>query len=253
MDYMAKINELTASKAGLIAQADKLIAENKFGEELTKLQGDIKNTAAQIAQVTELAAASANGAVQIPAIPTEPKNDKGIRLFENFADQLRAVKNAAGGVVDDRLSKLNKEFYNATGMNEGIGTEGGFAVQTDFAGMLMDTAAKAGNILPLVDKYEVSPAVPMPLSGLKSTKHLWPLPSSAAYRFTGRPKQLKLSRQKLRLSKKKSNSKNSWVWLTRPLSSNPTAILFHNFTVVRLRLVFSVKWNPVLSAQPVQA
>ncbi len=156
MDYMAKINELTASKAGLIAQADKLIAENKFGEELTKLQGDIKNTAAQIAQVTELAAQSAAGAVTIPAMPTEPKDDKGIRLFGNFAEQLRAVKNAAGGVVDDRLSKLNKEFYNATGMNEGIGTEGGFAVQTDFAGMLMDTAAKAGNILPLVDKYEVS-------------------------------------------------------------------------------------------------
>lgn len=156
MDYMAKINELTASKAGLIAQADKLIAENKFGEELTKLQGDIKNTATQIAQVTDLAAASAAGAVAIPAAPTEPKNDKGLRLFDNFADQLRAVKNAAGGVVDDRLSKLNKEFKNATGMNEGIGTEGGFAVQTDFAGMLMDTAAKAGNILPLVDKYEVS-------------------------------------------------------------------------------------------------
>lgn len=156
MDYMAKINELTASKAGLIAQADRLIAENKFGEELTKLQGDIKNTAAQITQVTDLAAASAADAVQIPAIPTEPKNDKGLRLFDNFADQLRAVKNAASGNVDDRLGKLNNEFKNASGMSEGIGTEGGFAVQTDFAGLLMDSAAKAGNILPLVDRYEVS-------------------------------------------------------------------------------------------------
>jgi HK97 family phage major capsid protein len=41
-------------------------------------------------------------------------------------------------------------------MNEGVPSEGGFAVQTDFAGMLMQTAATAGNILPLVDKYEIS-------------------------------------------------------------------------------------------------
>jgi HK97 family phage major capsid protein len=156
MDYMAKINELTASKTALISAADKLIAENSFGEDLTKLQGEIKDLSAQIAQVTDLAAASAAGAVAIPAAPAEPKNDNGLRLFGNFADQLRAVKNAAGGVVDERLLRLNKEFKNASGMNEGIGTEGGFAVQTDFAGLLMDSAAKAGNILPLVDRYEVS-------------------------------------------------------------------------------------------------
>lgn len=154
MDYMARINELTASKAQLIAKAEALLADNKYGEELTNLQTEIKNTATQIQQVTDHAAVSAAGAV--PAAPTEPKNDKGLRLFDNFADQLRAVKNAAGGVVDERLTRLNKEYQNASGMNEGIGTEGGFAVQTDFAGFLMESAAKAGNILPLLDRYEIS-------------------------------------------------------------------------------------------------
>lgn len=86
----------------------------------------------------------------------QPKSDKGLRVFKSFAEQLKAVKNAADGNVDQRLIQLNREFQNSSGMSESIGTEGGFAVQTDFAGMMMDSAAKAGNILPLVDQYTVS-------------------------------------------------------------------------------------------------
>jgi HK97 family phage major capsid protein len=85
----------------------------------------------------------------------QPKSGEGIRVFKNFAEQLKAVKNAASGTMDERLVKLNNEFKAASGANEGIGTEGGFAVQTDFAGLMMDSAAKAGNILPLLDQYEV--------------------------------------------------------------------------------------------------
>jgi HK97 family phage major capsid protein len=155
MDYMAKINELTNTKAQLIAKAEALIAENKYGDELTNLQTEIKNTAAQIQQLTDMAAMSASGAV--PAGDPEPKDNKGLHLFDNFAEQLRAIKNAATtGAVDERLTRLNKEYQNAAGMNETIGTEGGFAVQTDFAGMLMESAAKSGNILPRVDRYNVS-------------------------------------------------------------------------------------------------
>lgn len=83
----------------------------------------------------------------------EPKQNKAPKLFKNLVEQLKAVKNqAVSGIVDERLIKIN----NATGMNEGVGSDGGFAVQTDFAGMMMDTAVKSGNILPLVDRYEVS-------------------------------------------------------------------------------------------------
>jgi HK97 family phage major capsid protein len=91
-------------------------------------------------------------------LAAQPRNadDKGIRVFKNLAEQLSAVKNATNGIVDERLNRLNKEFKNASGMSEGVGTDGGFAVQTDFAGMMMDSAASAGNIIPLVDQYEVS-------------------------------------------------------------------------------------------------
>ncbi len=76
------------------------------------------------------------------------------RPFKNLADQLRSIKNAATtGRIDDRLLQVNNA---ALGGNEGIGSEGGFAVQTDIAGAMMETAAKAGEILSRVDQYEVS-------------------------------------------------------------------------------------------------
>lgn len=91
----------------------------------------------------------------------QPRNGgNGIRPFKNFVEQLKAVKDAASnGIVDERLKRLNAEFKNsALGMNESNDSDGGFAVQGDFAGMLMSTAATSGNILPLVDAYEISEA-----------------------------------------------------------------------------------------------
>jgi HK97 family phage major capsid protein len=91
----------------------------------------------------------------------EPKQNTGIKVFKNLAEQLQAVKKTAEtGIVDERLQRLNNEYQsqvkNALGASEGVGTDGGFAVQTDIAGGMMDSAAKSGNILPLVDSYEVS-------------------------------------------------------------------------------------------------
>jgi HK97 family phage major capsid protein len=86
----------------------------------------------------------------------QPKSEKRLKLFNNFGEQLMAIKRqATTGVVDDRLLRIANES-RATGGSVGIGSDGGFAVQTDFAGMMMETAAKSGNILPLVDNYGIS-------------------------------------------------------------------------------------------------
>jgi HK97 family phage major capsid protein len=91
-----------------------------------------------------------------PPIFATPKDHKPLILFSNFADQLKAVRNAAiNGTVDQRLAKLNAQNA-ALGANEGNPDEGGYAVQSDFAGMMMDTAAKAGEILSRVDTYQIS-------------------------------------------------------------------------------------------------
>jgi HK97 family phage major capsid protein len=148
------------------SEASGFTAESKI-EEITAKTEEIKNITARIEALKAAEAGKEfdeNGEEVVDKTPintpvfAQPKDhtSAGIRVFKNFAEQLKAVKNAASGSVDERLIRLNKEFQNASGMNEGIGTEGGFAVQTDFAGMMMDSAAKAGNILPLVDQYEVS-------------------------------------------------------------------------------------------------
>lgn len=83
----------------------------------------------------------------------QPKDNVQPKLFKNIVEQLKAVKDAATtGRIDPRLAQIN----NATGMNEGIGADGGFAVQADFAGLMMETAAKSGNILPLLDTYDIT-------------------------------------------------------------------------------------------------
>lgn len=89
-------------------------------------------------------------------MPAEPKTNKRLRLFENFGQQLAAIKrHATGAGIDERQQRLENEC-RALGMNQGIGSEGGLVIQTDFAGTMMESAATAGNILPLVDRYDIS-------------------------------------------------------------------------------------------------
>ena len=89
-----------------------------------------------------------------PIIFAQPKTRADLHLFNNFADQLKAVRNAAiNGIIDPRLAQINNA---ALGANESNPEEGGYVVQTDFATSMMDSAASAGQILPLVDKYDIS-------------------------------------------------------------------------------------------------
>lgn len=99
-----------------------------------------------------------NTPVNKPVYAEAKAAEKGLRLFSNFADQLKAVKKAAiNGTVDQRLAKLNAQNA-AQGANESNPDEGGYAVQSDFAGMMMETAATAGQILTKVDQYQISGA-----------------------------------------------------------------------------------------------
>jgi len=79
--------------------------------------------------------------------------DERLGPFKNLTSQLSAVKKSAQtGIVDERLYKVQ----NASGMSVGVGSDGGYAVQSDFAGMMLETAVKEDPILSMVDSYEVS-------------------------------------------------------------------------------------------------
>jgi HK97 family phage major capsid protein len=145
------------------AQTDAVVLQNKTdatADEVTAAMDGIKVLKAKITTQEALDDGKVfddkgDGVQEKPKnepVYPEPKNHEPLKLFKNFGEQLRAVKNTAKGVYDERLLKLNNA---AAGMSEGSPSEGGFAVQTDFAGAIMESAAKAGNILPLVDRYEV--------------------------------------------------------------------------------------------------
>lgn len=148
MDYSKKIAELKAQKASLVPQADAAAEAGKL-EELTQLNARIEEVNNQIAAVEQLREASGdvaqpenNGAVQ-------PQDDKKTTPFASLGEQLRAVMLAAKGTPDNRLAAVNE----AQGVNTQTGADGAFAIQEDFAGTIIETAATTGDILSRVDSY----------------------------------------------------------------------------------------------------
>ena len=76
------------------------------------------------------------------------------KFFDSLSEQLRLIRNAkATGSPDERLLKANNA---ASGLNTGVGEEGGFAIQKDFMGNMLETAAKEDPILSLVTSFSVS-------------------------------------------------------------------------------------------------
>lgn len=155
MDYFKKITELKNEKKQLIEKADELIAENKFGDELSGIQNDIKAKSAAIDQLTEQAAVSAAGAEQHHEEGEVKNEKKPVRMFNSLGEQLQAIKNAAKtpDKIDERLYKVHNAVM---GGNTNVGEDGGYAIQEDFAGNILETAVTTGEILSRVDTYTCS-------------------------------------------------------------------------------------------------
>lgn len=154
MDYMKQINDLRQKKEGLVAKAEALLAENK-AEEAKVINDEIRGVNNSISALQDLANESAKHAEpvgdSVPAGTVSVKeNDKP---FACLGEQLQAIRQAKNtGIVDDRLLKVN----NATGASVGTGADGGFAVQQDFAGTILESAYKNSEILQRIDSYTVS-------------------------------------------------------------------------------------------------
>ncbi len=152
-DLMAKLTELKASKKELTDKGIALAQEDKF-EELENVNTQLDAINNSIAATEKLLAKSMENAEPVATV-TEVKNDteKPLKLFNSLGEQLQAVHNAAKGKgIDTRLLKLNNAV---AGASEGLGSGGGFAVQTDFAGSILESAASESEILSRVDSYTV--------------------------------------------------------------------------------------------------
>lgn len=157
MDYFAEINRAKAEKAALVDQADQMIADKKFGTELEAIQNKIKDKAKEIDQLTEQAAISAAGAEPVDnsgdGVQDGKGGDKPLKVFNSLGEQLQAIRNAAKGEVDERLTRVNNAIM---GTNTETGADGGYAIQEDFAGNILESAAQTGEILSRVDTYTCS-------------------------------------------------------------------------------------------------
>lgn len=87
-------------------------------------------------------------------VPAEVRDPKDFGPFKSLGEQLLAIKASAkpGGQIDERLYKVK-----ATGLNEGVGSEGGFLVQQDFTADIMRRAYEQGQILSRVRRIPVGP------------------------------------------------------------------------------------------------
>jgi len=160
MDHMEKIVSLQEEKKKLLAQAESLVAEDKY-EEADAIAAKMEEINAKIRTEEKLAAASRDAAdpaydgilhTQEPKV--KPEDEK--KPFASLGEQLMAIYNFRKNHVEDkRLQKVNNE---ALGANEGTGADGGFLLQTDFAGTILESAVAASPLLNRLDRYTCSSA-----------------------------------------------------------------------------------------------
>ena len=166
MDFMEKITELRAQKKQLADQAETLVKDGKLDDldNITQQMNDLNGNIEKLERAMDAARANAapvDGAydgVLHDGEKGKPKDgkDKDLKVFSSLGEQLKAIyafrKN---GVKDERLQQVNNAVL---GSNEGTGADGGFALQTDFAGQILESAVEQSPLLNRLDRYTCSSA-----------------------------------------------------------------------------------------------
>lgn len=160
MSFQAKIDELRAQKQQLLDKAQGLADEGKL-EELGKITDQMEGINNSIKSLERLMSAKGeepqkvyDGALHSGKKETKAKEEQEARPFASLGEQLKAVYNLRrNGVQDQRLIQVNNAVL---GSNEGTGADGGFAIQTDFAGVILESALERNSLLQRLDRYTVS-------------------------------------------------------------------------------------------------
>lgn len=152
MDFAKVLNELRREKGDKLARAKQLLDEGKV-EEAAALDGELDALCQKIATTESLMRRSQEEAEPLPGGDGPQDQGQQARPFHSLGEQLQAVVNAAKThVVDKRLLQVNNAVK---GSSEGVDADGGYAIQEDFAGSILETAVTTGDILSRVDSYTV--------------------------------------------------------------------------------------------------
>lgn len=163
MDYMEKIAELRAKKSQLAAEAEQLVTDGKF-DEVDAKSAEMETINANIARLEKLHAETArnstpvdgyDGILHNSAPEKKPADKDSVRPFSSLGEQLKAIYQASKGKRDERLDKVNNA---ALGANGGTGADGGFLLQEDFAGAILESAVQSSPLLNRLDRYTCSSA-----------------------------------------------------------------------------------------------
>lgn len=160
---MEKITELRTQKKTLADKAETLAGEEKF-EELDAITDQMEGINKNIQSLERNLEASRAGAEPMGGYDgilhtgesrggPEDRRD-GDHPFQNLGEQLQAIMSVAKGQpADRRLIQVNNA---ALGANEGTGTDGGYVLQEDFAGVILETAVQRSSLLNRLDRYTCS-------------------------------------------------------------------------------------------------
>lgn len=159
MDIMEKINDLRAQKGELLGQANAL-AEAGNVEELEQVTAKMEGINTSIQALERLAQASQGAAQPVrdlgggePPAPAGQSGGEAPTPFHSLGEQLKSIAAfRKSGTFDKRLQVVNE----ALGNQEGVGQDGGFLVQTDFATGILESAYERSPLLSLYDRYTVS-------------------------------------------------------------------------------------------------
>lgn len=150
MDFSKVLNDLRRQKTEKLAHAQQLLEEGKV-EEAAAIDAELDALCKRISTTENLMRRSQEDAEPLPDGEAQDKGQEA-RPFSSLGEQLQAVVNAAKGRTDKRLLQVNNAVM---GSNEGSNPDGGYAIQEDFAGKILETAVATGDILSRVDSYTV--------------------------------------------------------------------------------------------------
>ena len=133
----------------------------RFSAEMDTLNAEIRDLEDMIKNIpAEEEARTAAVNAPIPSVvKTEAKAPAEVKTadekcYRNLGEQLADIKKASLGYgVTPALEKTQRSIL---GMNTQVGSEGGYAIQVDFANRIMDSVIEQSEILNRVDRYQVS-------------------------------------------------------------------------------------------------
>lgn len=153
VEQIKKTESVEELKA-LSAEAEKLNTEIRDLEDMLKtIPAEVDARTAAVTAETPDIVKETN--VTERKAPAEAKTNE--KVYRHFGEQLIDIKKAAMGFGETpALVKSQEQERSILGMNTLTGSEGGYAIQSDFANDIMDSVVEASDILSRVDRYQVS-------------------------------------------------------------------------------------------------